>query len=68
MIEKTYLSVLDQDEYKKYLYWKEMEAVEKVECREAQKIERKSDGFCGYDWMIKSIIKYGEIRYERDWE
>lgn len=25
MIEKTYVCVLDQDEYKKYLYWKEME-------------------------------------------
>ena len=32
---------------------------------EAKKLERKSRGFCGYDWMIKSIIRYGEIRYMR---
>lgn len=48
--------------------WTACVSVEKVECREAQKIERKSDGFCGYDWMIESIIKYGEIRYRRDWD
>ena len=30
--------------------------------------KKKSDGFCGYDWMIESIIKYGEIRYKRDWD
>lgn len=30
---------------------------------EARKLERMSKGFCGYDWMIKSIIKYGDIRY-----
>lgn len=48
--------------------WTACVSVEKVDCREAQKIERKSDGFCGYDWMIESIIKYGEIRYRRDWE
>jgi hypothetical protein len=28
---------------------------------EARKIERKSVNFCGYDWMIESIIRDGEI-------
>jgi hypothetical protein len=28
---------------------------------EARKIARKSKGFCGYDWMIRSIIKHGYI-------
>lgn len=48
--------------------WTACVSVEKVDCREAKKIQRKSDGFCGYDWMIKSIIKYGEIKYRRNWE
>lgn len=29
--------------------------------RDAQKLERLSDGFCGYDWMIRSLIKVGYI-------
>lgn len=24
---------------------------------------QKSDGFCGYDWMVASIVQHGEIRY-----
>lgn len=26
------------------------------------KVERTSDGFCGYGWMVDSIIEHGEIR------
>lgn len=48
--------------------WTACVSVEKVDCKEAKKIEKKSSGFRGYDWMIESIIKYGEIRYMRDWE
>ena len=33
---------------------------------EARKIERMSKGFCGYDWMIKSIIEYGAIYTESE--
>lgn len=29
---------------------------------EARKLEKKSSGFMGYEWMIESIIKHGEIR------
>jgi hypothetical protein len=29
---------------------------------EAMKARRKSKGFCGYDWMISDLMKYGEIR------
>lgn len=32
-----------------------------VTSREAKKIREISDGFCGYDWMIDSILKYGKI-------
>ncbi len=24
--------------------------------------KQKSDGFCGYDWMVKEILTHGEIR------
>lgn len=41
--------------------WRASVAVDKVPCREAEKMERKSAGFCGYDWMIKSLIKNGRI-------
>ena len=30
----------------------------------ARKLERKSKGFCGYDWMIRSIIESGKIQYK----
>lgn len=31
---------------------------------EKEKFVRGSKGFCGYDWMIKTLMKYGEIRIE----
>ncbi len=36
--------------------------VTEVDSRTAAKLRRESDGFCGYDWMVDSIIKYGEIK------
>ena len=41
--------------------WVANVSVEKMDCRNAKKLLRKSAGFCGYDWMISSIIKYGYI-------
>ena len=29
---------------------------------EAKTLKRNSKGFCGYDWMIDSILEHGEIR------
>ena len=29
--------------------------------KEASRLRRKSDGFCGYEWMIDSIITNGKI-------
>lgn len=37
--------------------WCASVTVEEVDSREAAKIRRKSKGFCGYDWMITSIIE-----------
>ncbi len=41
--------------------WGASVSVREVATSEAGKIERKSAGFCGYDWMIDSIIRHGEI-------
>lgn len=35
--------------------------VEYVDAREANKRRKNSAGFCGYDWMVDSIINYDEI-------
>ena len=37
--------------------WSAYVSVRQVDSREAAKIRRKSRGFCGYDWMVKSICK-----------
>ena len=44
--------------------WCAWVSVTKVDSKEAAKIRKKSAGFCGYDWMIRSIIKNGEIIVE----
>lgn len=35
--------------------------VEQVTPKEARRLRRKSDGFCGYEWMVHSIINNGKI-------
>ena len=35
--------------------WGASVSVKEVDAKEAAKIRRKSNGFCGYDWMITSI-------------
>jgi hypothetical protein len=42
--------------------WGASVSVREVTGSEARKIERRSAGFCGYDWMIDSIIRHGDIR------
>ena len=32
-----------------------------VDGAEAKRIEKQSQGFCGYEWMIDSIERYGKI-------
>ena len=41
--------------------WTACVTAERMTAYEAHKIERISKGFCGYDWMIKSIISQGNI-------
>lgn len=42
--------------------WAAGVTVKKVTASEAGKLRKKSIGFCGYDWMIDSIVEHGEIR------
>ena len=46
--------------------WEACVSVRKMSSTEAQKLERKSDGFCGYDWMIDSIVEFGGIYTESE--
>lgn len=41
--------------------WTACVSVRRMKSSEAVKLERKSDGFCGYDWMIKSLVADGYI-------
>lgn len=34
--------------------------VREVDSREAARLRKHSKGFCGYDWMVDTIIKYGK--------
>ena len=45
--------------------WSACVSVEKVDCKEGNKLRQKSRGFCGYNWMVDSLIKKGRIEYER---
>lgn len=41
--------------------WSAAIDVRVVTSTEAAKLRKESDGFCGYDWMIHSIIASGDI-------
>ena len=47
--------------------WTACVSIRKIDCKEAKKIMKNSVGFHGYDWMIKSILKYGKILSKKDW-
>ena len=36
--------------------------VRQVDSKESAKLRKRSVGFMGYDWMIDSILDYGDIR------
>lgn len=41
--------------------WSASVTVTKTDAATKRKNQKKSDGFAGYDWMVDSIIKHGEI-------
>lgn len=44
--------------------WRASVTVCEVDARDAASIRRRSNGFCGYDWMVDSILKFGRIDYD----
>ena len=59
---KEAFRILSSEPYR-YLWddgWSARIGVREVDSKEANKLRRKSDGFCGYDWMVDTIIKYGK--------
>jgi len=41
--------------------WRALVRVEQVTPEQSRQLTKTSDGFCGYEWMITSIIKKGYI-------
>lgn len=41
--------------------WGANVTVKDIDGRETARVRRTSKGFCGYEWMIESIIKHGKI-------
>ena len=35
--------------------------IKEVEGKEAARLRKKSKGFCGYDWMVDSLVENGKI-------
>ncbi len=44
--------------------WAASISVTEVDRKEAARLRRKSDGFCGYEWMVESLETHGDIRAE----
>jgi len=42
--------------------WRAGVTVKEVDAKEAARIRKHSAGFCGYDWMITSIIDHLQIQ------
>ena len=38
-----------------------------VDAKEAAKLRKKNRGFCGYDWMVRSIIENDCIEYHKNY-
>ena len=41
--------------------WRASVCVNKVDPKDATKLRRKTKGFCGYDWMVDSIMEHLKI-------
>lgn len=46
--------------------WTAQIEVKEVTLDQAKKLKSRSVGFSSYDWMIASLIKYGDIRWDQD--
>jgi hypothetical protein len=64
--DKRAFEILNNKESNNFYYrwedgWGANVNVKRIYSQEAVKARRISKGFCGYDWMIDSIIKYSKI-------
>ena len=41
--------------------WYAQVSVKEITSKEATKIRKKAQGFCDYDWMVDSLLRYGKI-------
>lgn len=59
----SFLGICEEEDVSWWYRWDDGWAAE-VTARHLRKGERakKSDGFCGYDWMVDSILRHNEIR------
>lgn len=46
--------------------WVAQVSVKRVDSFEARSLRKRSHGFCGYDWMIDSILAHGKIQIHSD--
>lgn len=44
--------------------WRARVDVRKITAAQRKKIDKNTKGFCGYEWMIDSILKWGDIYAE----
>ena len=65
-----YDSILDKDfSYNFGDGWRASVGVRLITPAEARKLRKNSKGFCGYEWMIQTILDHGKIRcYAKDAE
>lgn len=35
---------------------------EVIDAKKARQLRRKSQGFCGYEWMVEEILEFGRIK------
>ena len=68
---KDHFKELLKDGYDNFYYrwsdgWGANVRVEIIDSKEAAKRRKISKGFCGYDWMIDSILFYGKITTETE--
>jgi hypothetical protein len=59
-------TILDGENSNSFYYnfgdgWGASVTMEIVDAKEANKRRKASAGFCGYEWMIDSILKHGKI-------
>lgn len=42
--------------------WGASVTVKEATAEDVKRVKKQSRGFCGYDWMIDSILEHGDIR------